>query len=111
MSGAATGRSSANEGRGPAGRGCGFKRWNCDSSPRLSSTPGIAARKLRSSPRRPVTVTANSGPSANPSVPPVMNTDIAIERLVESPLAITAAWGWNAATPMPPTIRSPTSTA
>jgi hypothetical protein len=69
------------------------------------------ASQERSSPTRPTTVTAASGPSAPPSVPPVMNTAMASERRGDDWVASTADWGWNHETPSPPTIRTATRAA
>ena len=46
---------------------------------------------MRSSPNRPVVVTANSGPSANPNVPADTKNDIDSARLLEMAPASTAA--------------------
>ena len=51
-------------------------------------------------------VTANRGPSANPNVPADTKNDIASALRSASVLASTAACGWYAAAPSPPTMSS-----
>ncbi|MBK7367798.1 MAG: hypothetical protein IPJ04_07750 [Candidatus Eisenbacteria bacterium] len=110
-SGRATGASSESFACCRAACGIAGTRRSQRKSASESTMPGAAAIHVRSRPNTRAVCVANIGPSAQPSVPPVTQKDIAMPRDAVLVPASEAVCGWNAATPMPPATSSATSAA